>query len=116
MDQIGAVVLKGEGRAFSAGGDLAWLEERRVDQPSHNAHVMRNFYDLFLGHLRRLPVPTVCALHGSAIGAGLAIALACDLRVAFRDASLGLTFVRSCFAFAHGSGLPKGFFAQGGSF
>ena len=43
--------------------------------------------------IRSLPVPTVAALNGPAIGAGLGVALACDCRVAAADAKLGLTFV-----------------------
>ena len=51
-----AVVLTGEGRAFSAGGDLAFLEARKVDSPTNNAEVMRAFYGRFISCLRTLPV------------------------------------------------------------
>src|SRR3990170_7604312 len=54
---------------------------------------MREFYGLFLS-VRDLPCPSVAAIHGAAIGAGLCVALACDLRVAARDAKLGLNFTR----------------------
>jgi enoyl-CoA hydratase len=54
---------------------------------------MRDFYALFLS-VRDLPVPSIAAIQGAAIGAGLAIALACDLRIAAREAKLGLNFTK----------------------
>jgi enoyl-CoA hydratase/carnithine racemase len=90
---LGAVVLTGAGRAFSAGGDLDFLRARSCDTPSRNAVVMRRFYERFLS-VRRLPVPVVSAINGPAIGAGLCVALATDVRVAAKSAKLGLTFTQ----------------------
>ena len=92
-DGLGAVVLTGAGRAFSAGGDLGFLKDRGNDTPSRNSVIMRRFYERFLS-VRRLPVPVVAAINGPAIGAGLALALACDVRVARHDAKMGITFVQ----------------------
>lgn len=99
--ELRAVVLTGAGSAFSAGGDLGMIEEKaRAGRAApggtarrENQRAMRAFYELFLA-VRELPCPSVAALHGPAMGAGLAVALACDLRVAARDARLGLNFVR----------------------
>jgi enoyl-CoA hydratase len=96
-----AVVLTGAGRAFSAGGDLGMIGSRAAAGASDpggpprrtNRESMRAFYKLFLT-VRDLPCPTVAAIQGAAIGAGLCVALACDLRVAAREAKLGLNFTR----------------------
>lgn len=98
---VRAVVLTGAGAAFSAGGDLAMLEEKaragraEPGEPARtrNRSFMRSFYAHFLS-VRELPVPSIAAIQGAAVGAGLAVALACDLRVAARDARLGLNFAR----------------------
>ena len=54
---------------------------------------MRSFYQLFLA-VRDLPCPTLAAVNGAAIGAGLCVALACDVRIASSDAKLGLNFTQ----------------------
>ncbi|RIK94593.1 MAG: enoyl-CoA hydratase [Proteobacteria bacterium] len=98
---VRAVVLTGAGSAFSAGGDLAMLEEKSAagraapggSARGENRAFMRAFYRLFLS-VRDLPCPSIAAINGAAIGAGLAVALACDLRVASRDAKLGLNFTK----------------------
>jgi enoyl-CoA hydratase len=96
-----AVVLTGAGRAFSAGGDLDMLvrmtQAGNADRggPTRAAHraFMGRFYRMYLS-VRDVPVPTIAALNGPAIGAGLCVALACDLRIAARDAKLGLNFTK----------------------
>ena len=98
---VRAVVLTGAGAAFSAGGDLAMLEDKsragRAEPGeaarARNRAFMRDFYGLFLS-VRDLPCPSIAAIQGAAIGAGLAVALACDLRIAAREAKLGLNFAK----------------------
>ena len=75
-------ILRGEGRAFSAGGDLNWLLDRHSDTPENNKKVMVDFYKRFLV-LRSLPVPVIGVVNGAAVGAGMCLALGgCDLRIA----------------------------------
>ena len=88
-----AVVLTGQGKSFSAGGDLKFLQDRASDNPISNAVTMRAFYRRFLP-LRTLPVPVIAAVSGSAIGAGFAVALSCDMRLYAHDSKVGLTFTQ----------------------
>ncbi len=93
QEGLRAVIVHGRGRSFSSGGDFELLEARTRDAPERNRVAMRAFYLSFLA-LRELHVPTIAAIHGHAIGAGLCVALACDVRLAARGAKLGLTFPR----------------------
>jgi enoyl-CoA hydratase len=93
---VRAVVLTGAPPAFSAGGDLAMLEElgRRTREDGFDAtDHMRAFYRRFLA-VRDLPQPVVAAINGHAVGAGLCVALACDLRLVATEAKVGLNFAR----------------------
>lgn len=87
------VVLEAAGHAFSAGGDLAFIEKNMTRPKASLAPVMRRFYASFLS-VRALPQATIAKVHGTAVGAGLCLALACDLRVVAEDAKLGFNFVR----------------------
>lgn len=87
------VVIRGEGRAFSAGGDFDLLEKNAASRAEENERTMRAFYAKFLSVLR-LRVPSIAVLHGATVGAGLCFAAACDLRIAAREAKLGVNFVR----------------------
>jgi len=94
--ELRAVVLTGTPPAFSAGGDLDMLEElaRRTRQEAFDATTtMRSFYDRFL-RVAELPVPVIAAINGHAVGAGLCVALAADLRIVAEDAKVGLNFSR----------------------
>jgi enoyl-CoA hydratase len=85
------VVITGEGKAFSAGGDLQFIIDRANDHSNNNSLIMKKFYERFLS-VRQLHVPVISAINGPAIGAGLCLALACDLRIAAKNAKLGVTF------------------------
>jgi enoyl-CoA hydratase/carnithine racemase len=87
------VVLTGAGKAFSAGGDLQMLKQKASMTKEDNARVMKEFYDSFLS-LRKLNVPLLAALNGHAIGAGLCLACACDIRIIAEESMLGFTFAK----------------------
>lgn len=90
--EVRVVVLTGAGSVFSGGGHLDMLFDKTKLSKEENRAAMERFYASFLC-LRDLPVPVIAAVNGHAIGAGLCIALACDIRLASNDAKLGLNFV-----------------------
>jgi len=95
-DRLRVAVLTGTAPAFSAGGDLGMLEDharRTRDEGFDATDEMRSFYERFL-ELRSLQVPTIAAINGHAVGAGLCVGLACDLRFVAHEAKVGLNFSR----------------------
>lgn len=88
---LAAVVVTGAGAGFSAGGDLAWIVKDPDAQVIDLRHRMLTFYRSWLS-IKQLEVPTIAAINGAAIGAGLAMALACDIRYVADDARLAVPF------------------------
>lgn len=90
---VRVVVVTGEGRGFCSGGDLGWLASDPDATVDELRARMLPFYRAWLS-IRRLEVPTIAAINGAAIGAGLCLALACDIRHAARGATMGVPFTR----------------------
>ncbi|MEV0591473.1 enoyl-CoA hydratase/isomerase family protein [Nonomuraea cavernae] len=84
---VRCVVVTGAGAAFSSGGDLSWLGERGAEPVPRLRDRMLGFYRTWLS-ITELEVPTIAAVNGAAVGAGLCVALACDLIYAADDAKL----------------------------
>ncbi len=89
--ELRAVVLTGAGSAFCSGGDLSWLEVGAGANVDALRARMLPFYRTWLA-IRDLDVPTIAAINGPAVGAGAALALACDLRYATPEARLAVPF------------------------
>lgn len=93
--EVGCIVLTGADRGFCAGGDVQAMNagpagevtfEQRLDR-QRNSHRMSEL-------IYRIPKVTIAALNGAAAGAGLSIALACDLRIASEKAKLTTAFAK----------------------
>ncbi len=83
---VGAVVVTGAPPAFCAGADLSHLGASREDG-------LRHIYEAFL-RLSRCPLPTLAAVNGAAVGAGLNMALSCDVRLAGESARFDTRFLQ----------------------
>lgn len=90
-DLLAAVVVTGAGSAFSAGGDLSWITSGPDLSVSELRARMLTFYRSWLS-IKTLEVPTIAAINGHAIGAGFALALACDIRYVAEHAKVGVPF------------------------
>lgn len=87
-EAVRAIVITGEGRMFCAGTDLSgkgatWAEQDDwpEDGESHSSY-------------RAMRTPTIAAINGASVGAGMALAIECDIRIAADDAKLGFVFAR----------------------
>lgn len=111
LDDVGCVVLTGAAGAFCAGGDVkemagesrepGWLSGRDMTLDQRVQLQRRNQRDIS-GRLWEMPKPTIAAVPGPAAGAGLSIALACDLRYASESAVFTTAFARVGFAGDYG--------------
>lgn len=92
---VRAIILTGAGRGFCSGGDVKAMNEakQRNESPAIMAQVAPS-RDLTVLAMRDAPKPIIAAVNGPAAGAGMNIALACDIRIASRAARFGETFVR----------------------
>ncbi|MCB1693203.1 MAG: enoyl-CoA hydratase/isomerase family protein [Pseudomonadales bacterium] len=93
--EVGAVVLTGAGSAFCSGADVKAMGERRGDASlEEQFQEMRARHHELAGALRAMRKPSIAALPGAAAGAGMALALACDLRIASDSAFLSTGYAR----------------------
>lgn len=100
-ESVGCVVLTGAGGAFCAGGDVkSMAAQEQHDGAGIDAiiHGQRLRHRATSGRLWQMPKPTIAALPGPAAGAGLSLALACDLRYAAAGAILTTAFAKVGFA------------------
>lgn len=92
--QSRAVILTGAGGAFCAGGDFEELERFAEAYPDASGEGLYTGFQRMIRTIRTLPIPVIAAVNGHAMGAGMDLALACDLRVASLEAKLGQVWVR----------------------
>ena len=95
---VGCVILTGAGEGFSSGGNVKKMKDRATeDKPRTPTEVRRYYHE----GIQRIPLalygleaPSIAAVNGAAIGAGLDLATMCDIRIAARSAKFGETFLR----------------------
>ena len=88
-DSVSVVVIRSGQRHFCAGADLKERKGMPTDQISVMVEAIRQCFDM----IARLPQPTIAAVHGSAVGGGAELALACDLRFMAEDVRFGFSEV-----------------------
>jgi 2-(1,2-epoxy-1,2-dihydrophenyl)acetyl-CoA isomerase len=104
---VKVVVLTGAGAGFCAGGDVKGMDNRNagggeptpIDEAIHRQRVNQR---ATAGKLFKMPKPTIAALPGAAAGAGLSLALACDLRIMSRTAIMTTAFAKVGFSGDYG--------------
>ncbi len=90
---VHCVVLTGAGRAFCAGGDIQAMTTQEPQTFEEGVEEQQEFHQA-TALLHNMRKPTIAMINGHAVGAGLSLALACDLRIASDQAKLGQTFNR----------------------
>lgn len=86
-DDVRAVILKAKGKAFCAGQDLPEVVKREESETNYElADTVRTTYNPVIRAIRKLSKPVICAVQGTAAGAGANIAFACDIVIASREA------------------------------
>jgi enoyl-CoA hydratase/carnithine racemase len=89
-DGARAILVRGEGRAFCSGRDLADADPLHEDGEA----ILRDSFNPLIERMARIDVPTIAAVQGACLGTGLGLALACDIVYAADDARIGSPFAR----------------------
>ncbi|QOZ77921.1 enoyl-CoA hydratase/isomerase family protein [Bradyrhizobium sp. CCBAU 53351] len=90
---VRAIVLAGEGKSFSAGADLNWMQRQGTANSADNLADARRLAELF-DTIALCATPTLARVHGAALGGGMGLAAACDICVASTQAQFATSEVR----------------------
>lgn len=90
-DDAKVIIIKGEGKAFSAGGDI----KEMMDTEEHSSRLweMSEGIQKCAMKIRAIKKPVIAAINGFAVGAGCSLAMSCDLRIASKEAKFNMGFV-----------------------
>ena len=91
--KIGCIVVTGTGRGFCAGGDVKSMAGRSAKVFEDRAEQIRNSNNIAL-MMNNVPKPIIAMVNGVAVGAGLSMAAACDIRIAAKSARFGTGFIK----------------------
>jgi methylglutaconyl-CoA hydratase len=89
-DAVRVIVLAGEGKHFSAGADLQWMQRASTASLEWNVADARRFASM-LARIESCPKPTVARIQGAALGGGVGLACACDIAIAADNASFSVS-------------------------
>lgn len=89
-----AVIVTGAGRAFCSGGDIGYMAELRSNNDVDRFRLLLELGRRVIAKLRSMEKPVIAAVNGPAAGAGMNLALACDIRIASDRASFTASFTR----------------------
>jgi len=92
-DSVRVIVLAGQGKHFSAGADLKWMQRSSTASLEWNLADARRFAAM-LARIQSCPKPTLARIQGSALGGGVGLCCACDLAVAADDAAFSVSEAR----------------------
>lgn len=95
--KLRALIVTGEGRAFSSGGDVNWFKRGVTDEGIDLPSEVRRGADVLhqaIVDFRRIPYPVIGAINGVAAGAGFSLALMCDTRIASESAAFVVAYGR----------------------
>jgi len=90
---VRVIVLAGDGRHFSAGADLQWMQRASAATRECNLDDARRFAAM-LARIQACPQPTIARVQGAALGGGVGLACACDIAIAADDASFAVSEAR----------------------
>jgi methylglutaconyl-CoA hydratase len=90
---VRVIVLAGEGKHFSAGADLQWMQRASTASQEWNLEDARRFAAM-LARIEAVPKPTVARVQGAALGGGVGLACACDIAIAADNASFSVSEAR----------------------
>jgi len=93
-EEVRAIVITGAGRAFCAGADIAYMQDLLARRDTAGFAALVEAGRAAVTAIRQTPKPVIASVNGAAAGGGASLALACDLRIASENASLGQTFSR----------------------
>jgi 2-(1,2-epoxy-1,2-dihydrophenyl)acetyl-CoA isomerase len=98
-DSVRAIVIRGAGDAFMAGGDIGYFQQKLTEHAADKS-ALKPLIMAMVGHaqqlaltIRRLPKPVIASIHGGCAGFGLSLAIACDLAIAADNAKFTLAYV-----------------------
>ena len=92
-DKARVLIVKGQGRSFCAGADVAWMKESATLSARENQQDAAAL-SLMLERLNTLPCPTIACVHGAVLGGGVGLASCCDIIIADHKAVFALSEVR----------------------